>query len=161
MIYSNKADYFFDNIGFLIPAVYVTLNVTDEITKKPLTEFNVRIASTAIDTTFAQDSAGFSFLSMPTDKEDKYMLSVSTNNYVTKKIEINTANVIKTGKTEIYLEGDAAMMKKKPNVDYGVFDTPVARACMIDNNAFSWDNIYIQTQKLAIAKKFKPAAPRK
>ncbi|HKC66951.1 MAG TPA: TraB/GumN family protein, partial [Bacteroidia bacterium] len=140
-IYSNKAQYFFDNLGFLIPAVYVALIVNDEATQKPLPEFNVRITSSVLDTTFAQDSAGFSFLSLPTDKEDVYTLSISAKNYVTKKIEVNTANTIKTGKTEIYVEGDADMMKSKPGVDYSIFNTPVARAGMINDTTFSWDEV--------------------
>jgi uncharacterized protein YbaP (TraB family) len=161
LIYSNRATYFFDNIEFMFPSLYFELTVKDELSKQKLKTFNVQVTSSSFDTTFAQDTAGLISLNLPTTQNDKYILSISSKNYVTKKIELNTTNIIKTNKNEIYVEGEAALIKKQPNVDYSVFNTPVARAAMMPDNTFNWDTTYIKTQKEIIAKKFKPAAPAK
>ncbi|HXU27954.1 MAG TPA: TraB/GumN family protein, partial [Bacteroidia bacterium] len=161
LLYSDKANYFFDNIEFMFPPVYFELSVNDELSNQGIKEFNVQVTSNTFDTTFTQDTVGLISLNLPSGAQNKYILSVSAKNYVTKKIELNTANVIKTGKNEIYINGEVALMKKKPNVDYSVFDAPVAKARMMSDNTFSWDIDYIKTQKEIIAKKFKPAAPGK
>ena len=150
-IYSNEADKFFQNISFLNPSLFVTLHVTDETSLKTVDHFDVAITSSIIDTIIQPDASGYIAFTLPA-VEDEFIIKISSQGYVAKKILLNTTGAFKTGQNEISINGDASMIKKKPGVDYSIYNTPVATARMLDNTNFAWDMEYILKMKETINK---------
>ncbi|MEO8760438.1 MAG: TraB/GumN family protein [Bacteroidia bacterium] len=150
-IYSNIAEHFFQEITFVNPSIFMSLNVSDEVSHKPIL-FDVAIKSITIDTIIKPDTSGYISFTLP-QTEEEYIISVSSKNYVTKKINVNTFGAFKTGQVEVSLNGDIDMILKKAGTDYTAFNTPVAKACMINNTSFSWDMEYIKKMKEEISKK--------
>jgi len=153
-LYSNIAEHFFEGISLMNPSLFMSLNVTDEVSAKTLDAFDVAIKSAYIDTIIKPDTSGYIAFTLPS-AEEEYIITISSKNYVSKKFLLNTFGAYKTGKTQIALNGDVAMIKKKPNVNYTVFDKPVAKACMVTNTKFSWDTAYITKMKEEISKAIK------
>ena len=151
-LYSNIAEHFFKGISLVNPSLFMSLHVTDEVSLKPIDAFDVAIKSISIDTIIKPDTSGYLSFTLPAIEEE-YTITISSKNYVTKKILVNTFGAFKTGQTEVSLNGDVAMIKKIPGTDYSVFNTPVAKACMINNAQLSWDIDYITKMKGEITKK--------
>lgn len=151
-IYSNIAEHFFDEIYIPSSKLQLDLEIEDE-THQPLADFQISIKSTDIDTVLLADTAGsisFIFPSMETE----YNVTVLSKNYVSKKSLINTSGINKLYEKEITLSATISMMKKNDGVDYSVFNTPTAKACLIDNSKFVWDMAYIAKRKKEIKKVF-------
>jgi uncharacterized protein len=143
---SNIAEYFFDNMYISNCRVEIQLQVEDEVTRQLLNDFEVSITSNLTDTIFTPDTIGQLSFILPS-RENEYIITISSNSYVSKKILVDTHGINKTKEKEIVLSGGTKMIKIKKGVDYSIFNKPIAKACLIDNSTFSWDMEYLTKMK--------------
>lgn len=149
---SNIAEYFFENMYISTCRVELQLQIEDEVTHQLISDFEVSITSNLTDTIFTPDTIGQLSFILPSG-ENEYVITIRSNNYVSKKILIDTHGINKTKEKQIVLSGDTKMIKIKKGVDYSVFDTPIAKARLIDDSTFSWDIDYLAKMKEEINRK--------
>lgn len=152
-LYSNISETFFEGIYLSNCTVEVQLQIEDDDTHELLKDFQIAIFSNSIDTVLLPDTIGQIAFTLPS-KENEYMITVASKNYVSKKIVINTAEINKTGHKTVILPGTTSMIKSKQGVDYSIFNTPNARARLINDSTFAWDIEYISKMKEEINKQF-------
>lgn len=146
VIYSNVAEHFFNENVILNPILYLNFNITDEITQAPLGSFETHIKSSVIDTIIKPDSIGYMAFSLPRI-EDEYMITFNSNGYVSKKILVSTFGINQTSKPELLLIGDVSMIKTTKGNNYDIYNSPVAKAKIVNKSAITWDIKYINEFK--------------
>ncbi len=149
-IYSNVAERFFNENFLLQPSITLSLQVTDDKADVLVNHFEVHIKATVIDTVFKSDEVGKMTVNLPTFP-DKYIITVSSSNYVSKKFEINTNGISKVGKSKFEILANTSLVKKsEASAKLKAFNKPYAILRLMNVNSFDWDLEYIKKVKKEI-----------
>lgn len=150
-IYSNVAERFFKENTLLNPVITLSINVTDSKADVLIDHFDVRIKGIEIDTILKSSGQGEMIFSLPTTP-DKYIITVSATNYVSKKFEINTIGLSKVGRSSFDVLANTSLVKlMDASENLQMFDKPYAILKLLHLNRFDWDIEYIEKIKKEVA----------